>query len=83
MILAAGDYLRQLPKADTPVLSIAITFSVFTVIILAAYFMFVRYERKQEKKRAKTAGLDIIQEKNAYDEKFNFLYTQEVSASTL
>ena len=72
-----------MPKVQAPVLSIVITFSVFTVVILAAYLMLVRYEKKQEKKRTKTVGLDIAIEKNGYNEKFNFLYNQEVSASTL
>ena len=73
MNLAAGDYMRNLPKADTPVLSIVITFSVFTVIIMAAYFMLVRHEKKLEKKRLR-AAVEPTQDTNAYNEKFNFLF---------
>ncbi len=73
MSLAAGEYMQHVPKADTPVLSIVITFSVFTVIILAAYFMLVRYEKKQEKKRIR-ASYEHTQDTNAYNEKFNFLF---------
>lgn len=82
MILAAGDFLRQMPKVETPVLSIVVTFSIFTVIILAAYFMLVRYERRQEKRKVR-ANYEHTQDSNAYSEKFNFLYNQEVSATTL
>jgi len=82
MILAAGDFLRQMPKVETPVLSIVITFSIFTVIILAAYIMLVRYERREEKRKVR-ANYEHTQDSNAYNEKFNFLYNQEVSATTL
>lgn len=58
------------------------TFSCFTVIILAAYLLLLRHQRKQNRKKVKV-GYEYINEKNAYNEKFNFLYNQEVSASTL
>jgi hypothetical protein len=56
------------------------TFSVFTSLILIAYFLLLRYERKQERKKGRSA-LDYTFDKNSYTEKFNFLENQEVSAS--
>lgn len=49
-----------------------ITFSVFTILILISYFMLVRYERKQERKKVR-ANFEYTLDKNAYKEKFNFL----------
>ena len=75
MSLAATNEIVTLPKVDTPILQILMTFSIFTVIILAAYLLLLRYEKKQERKRVKV-GYEYISEKNAYNEKFNFLYNQ-------
>jgi hypothetical protein len=46
MSLAATNEIVTLPKVDTPILQILMTFSIFTVIILAAYLLLLRYEKK-------------------------------------
>jgi predicted membrane protein len=70
-----------MPRVETPIVPILITFSVFTTLILVAYFMLVRYEKKQERKKVR-AGYELVSDKNSYKEKFNFLENQEISAST-
>jgi hypothetical protein len=80
-MLLARDALGRMPKVDIPITSIVITFSIFSSLILVAYFMLLRYERKQERKKVR-AGYEYVSDKNSYTEKFNFLENQEVSAST-
>lgn len=78
----AGDILGSIPApVEIPVVSIAISLSVFMTIILFAYYLLQRYETKMEKRASKNYML--AKDKNSYNEKFSFLENQEVSASTI
>jgi len=68
---------------ELPLASIIVTFGVFMTIVLAVYFWLLNRELKAEQESKKSHLLETTEEKNDYNEKFNFLERQQVSVSTI
>ena len=68
---------------ELPIVYIIVTFAVFMTIVLAVYFWLLNKELKAEQESKKSHLLEATEEKNDYNEKFNFLERQQVSVSTI
>jgi hypothetical protein len=68
---------------ELPIVYIIVTFAAFMTIVLAVYFWLLNKELKAEQESKKSHLLEATEEKNDYNEKFNFLERQQVSVSTI
>jgi len=68
---------------ELPLVSIIVTFAAFMSIVLVVYFWLLNKELKAEQESKKSHLLGATEEKNDYNEKFNFLERQQVSVSTI
>ena len=72
-ILFSNGVSNQLLTEKSPVTSIILTFTMFSVLLTAIYIGLLKLMSRRSDKKKVTCGYDIISEKNTYSEKLNFL----------